>query len=79
MRHRYYLEYFFDEAIRRIPYFIKDVYNRKRLHSFLGYRSHGSFNLLARIKHCNKFLDSEDTSMIRIYWTLTNGFFALIF
>jgi putative transposase len=25
------------DVIERIPYFIKDVYNRKRLHSSLGY------------------------------------------
>jgi len=30
-------ETFFD-VIGRIHYFIEDVYNRKRLHSFLGYR-----------------------------------------
>ncbi len=28
----------FSDAIERIPYFIEDVYNRKRLHSSLGYR-----------------------------------------
>ena len=27
-----------DDVQRRIPYFIEDVYNRKRLHSSLGYR-----------------------------------------
>jgi len=29
----------FSDVIERIPYFIEDVYNRKRLHSSLGYRS----------------------------------------
>ena len=28
----------FSDVIKRIPYFIEDVYNRKRLHSSLGYR-----------------------------------------
>ncbi|MBU4228435.1 integrase core domain-containing protein [bacterium] len=28
----------FSDVLERIPYFIEDVYNRKRLHSFLGYR-----------------------------------------
>jgi len=28
----------FSDVINRIPYFIDDVYNKKRLHSSLGYR-----------------------------------------
>jgi transposase InsO family protein len=28
----------FSDVIKRIPYFIEDVYNKKRLHSSLGYR-----------------------------------------
>jgi transposase InsO family protein len=28
----------FSDVVERIPYFIEDVYNRKRLHSSLGYR-----------------------------------------
>ena len=27
----------YTEVLERIPYFIKQVYNKKRLHSFLGY------------------------------------------
>jgi len=27
----------FSDVIERIPYFIEDVYNKKRLHSSLGY------------------------------------------
>ncbi|GAH65968.1 unnamed protein product [marine sediment metagenome] len=28
----------FSDVIKRTPYFIEDVYNKKRLHSSLGYR-----------------------------------------
>lgn len=28
----------FSDVTERIPYFIEGVYNKKRLHSFLGYR-----------------------------------------
>lgn len=38
----------FSDVIERIPYFILDVYNKKRLHSALGYRPPEEFeNLLA--------------------------------
>ena len=38
----------FADVAERIPYFILDVYNRKRLHSALGYRPPEEFeNLLA--------------------------------
>jgi len=35
-----------EDAERRIPYFIKDVYNEKRLHSSLGYRPPNEFEEL---------------------------------
>ena len=28
----------YEDVVERVPYFIEEVYNRKRLHSRLGYR-----------------------------------------
>ena len=36
----------YKDVIERIPYFILDVYNRKRLHSALGYRPPEEFESL---------------------------------
>ncbi len=35
-----------EDARKRIPYFIEDVYNQKRLHSSLGYRPPCEFEKL---------------------------------
>ena len=36
----------FDDVASRLPHFIEDVYNAKRMHSALGYRSPNEFRYL---------------------------------
>ena len=44
----------YEDVIERVPYFIEEVYNRKRLHSSIGYRPPIEFEQLVNLKRADR-------------------------
>ena len=41
----------YEDVLERVPYFIEEVYNQKRLHSSIGYLPPIEFEQLVNLKH----------------------------
>ena len=51
----------YEDVIKRIPYFIEEVYNKKRLHSSLGYMPPEEFESVVKY---NKMKKSEVRQLV---------------
>ncbi|MCG6536390.1 MAG: hypothetical protein L7F78_17215, partial [Syntrophales bacterium LBB04] len=54
-----------EDVQKRIPYFIEDVYNQKRLHSSLGYRPPCEFEKMLTLTHNPRSGYSNCVTLIR--------------
>ncbi len=43
-----------EDLIERVPYFIEEIYNRKRLHSSIGYRPPIEFEQFGNLKRADQ-------------------------
>ena len=44
----------YEDVIERVPYFIEEVYDRKRLHSSIGYRPPTEFEQIVNLKRAGR-------------------------
>ena len=44
----------YQDVIERVPYFIEEIYNRKRLHSSIGYRPPVEFEQFVNLKRADQ-------------------------
>jgi putative transposase len=51
------------DVIERVPYFIEEVYNRKRLHSSLGYQSPETFEQRLTMDYATSTMEAAGTRL----------------